>query len=210
MRTWLTEKRGLPPKLVERAHQMGLAYADRIGNAIFPRQLGGAFVRGTGDKRFVRTIGRDCGAYVLPGKPDQCWLCESAVDALSIKAIHPDAHVIATGGNGVGAKLAATLVPHVASVVRLAFDNDAAGNRLAMQITPLLTVAGRTVERAAAPVGKDWNEAIIGQPDLIHARWRDESTGSAGAAPAPEKSPTGPEKGPDDEADADQQPAPGL
>ena len=198
---WLTEKRGIPLKLAERAYQRGLAYADRIGNAVFVRQLGGAFLRGTGDKRFTRTIGRECGAYVVPGKTDaECWICESPIDALSIKAVYPDAHVIATGGNAVGPKLAATLVPPGAKVVRLAFDSDAAGAKMALQITPLLLVTpGRTVERALAPTGKDWNEAIIKRPALIHASWRDQGKGGTGPAPVQEKAPTGP----DDEAEGD-------
>lgn len=173
VRDWLIDKRGLPAKLVEKAYKAGVVYADKIGNAVFPRERGGAFIRGTGDTRFFRTVGSTaCGGVVVGGKDEaECWVCESVIDALSIKAVHPKAHVLATGGNAVGAKAAAGLVPKSALTVHLAFDNDTAGQRMATQMTALITAPGRKVIRSPAPAGKDWNEAINANPDLISGSW---------------------------------------
>lgn len=208
VRGWLNVARGLPRKLIEWAHGAKAVYADSRGNAVFPRTGGGAFVRGTGPTRFVRTIGSaDAGAYVLPGAhgTSECWICESAIDALSIRAMSPDAHIIATAGNLLSAGKVAALVPPGAPVVHLAHDADAEGDKIAAQLKAELPK--RLVQRDRPPTGKDWNDTIKAEPNRIAALWRDDGGKGThptvppdGEAPRPptgpaEPHPTTPEEG---------------
>lgn len=174
VRGWLNVARGLPRKMIDWAHGAKAVYADNRGNAVFPRTGGGAFVRGTGATRFVRTIGSaDAGAYVLQGAhgTSECWICESAIDALSIRAMSPDAHIIATAGNLLTAEAVTALVPPGAPVVHLAHDADAEGDKMATHLRAKLP--GRLVQRDRPPKGKDWNDTLKAEPGRIAALWRD-------------------------------------
>ena len=170
VRHWLTEVRGLPPLLVDWAKKSGLVYADKMANAAFPRANGGAFLRGTGPTYFMRTVGgKEAGAYVIPGAPGaDCFFCEAPIDGLSIKAMRPDAHVIAAGGNLIDADVLAQLVPPGTKRVWLAHDADADGDRLASGIRAAL--AGQDVEVKRAKPGngaKDWNDVLRAEPGRV-------------------------------------------
>jgi hypothetical protein len=128
VRTWLTSVRQMPGDLVDRLHAAGLVYAGGMANAVFPRLLGGGFLRGTGSSPFKRTLGgKSAGPYVLPG-PGDVWLTEGPIDAIAIRSHKPDAHVMALGGSLLKVAEVEPWVPPGRQIV-LAFDRDDAGDR---------------------------------------------------------------------------------
>ena len=90
---------------------------------------------------------------------------ESAIDALSFHALHPDsaARYMSTGGKmnpNQPALIRAAMerMPKGSRVV-LAFDNDKDGEKLADEVRALVP-SGLEVIRPLPPVGKDWNETL--------------------------------------------------
>lgn len=172
VRRWLEQTRGLPSLVIDSAYKRGRVYADRFANAVFPRQSGGAFLRGTGPQKWMRTLGgKHCGPYVAGDGQGDIWLCESPMDALAIKAVHPDATAIATGGNLLGADELRAQVPDGRQVY-LAFDRDEPGRQLIEKAREVFPQA--RVEQAPAPA-KDWAEAVQRMPDLVDERLRPRS-----------------------------------
>lgn len=169
VRQWLEDVRGIPGKLVDWLHEKGLVFADERGNAVFKREHGGAFVRGTGTQKFHRTIGKaDAGAFLVPGDIMQgLYLVEGPVDALAIKATAPAAMVVATGGNLIPPSRLAKLVPP-GTKVYAAFDADAAGERLADEAATVMCA-----ERHAPPGHKDWAECVKNEPWRVSTAWLD-------------------------------------
>jgi len=169
VRQWLSEVRGIPVKLSDWLHEKGLVFADERGNAVFARENGGAFIRGTGSSNFKRTIGKaDAGAFLIPGKVSAgIYLVEGPIDAMAIKAIKPDAVVLATGGNLISPAKLAQQIPAGAQVFA-AFDRDEAGNRLAR----LADEAFSGAERYAPPGPfKDWAECVKNEPWRVSPEW---------------------------------------
>lgn len=169
VRRYLVEERALPDELVDWAHQLGLLYADDRANAVFVRDGGGCFKRGSYDPKgkpaFKQTLGRDAGAFVLPGNADKVIVCEGAIDALSLKAISPEATVLATGGNCPVERIAGALAS--AKRVILAHDADASGETQAARLRGFCEARGVEVERHAPKRGtKDWNDALRLKPTL--------------------------------------------
>lgn len=165
LRKYLTDVHGLPSKFIDWLHQRNLVYADKQSNAIFPKKKGGAFILGTSDKPFYRTYGsKTQGHYVIEGSGD-IWLCESALNAISIKAHSSEAHIIALGE--------ALLNPSGISLptgrkIILAFNLDSKGRRFredALKIWP----AAKTIN---PPSGKDWSFALQNNSELMDQRWR--------------------------------------
>ncbi|MDL2307947.1 plasmid recombination protein [Desulfovibrio sp. OttesenSCG-928-C06] len=152
-RNYLVEQRKLPAHLVDAAHNHGLVYSDRRSNCVFPCDKGsGAFVRGTGEQHFKRTVGQGHLPYVITGQDKNVIVAESAIDALTLKAMHPKSSVIATGGNMPLDRLKSYLD---GKAVYLAHDNDKGGSAQAAKIQEAYPHA----QRLAPPHGKDWNES---------------------------------------------------
>jgi DNA primase len=89
-------------------------------------------------------------------------LVEGAIDALALGAICQERHedVIVLGVPGTGAWRAAWGQLVRDRVVALGFDNDAAGERLAVQLAGELVAAGaRRIERWTPPDAKDWSDS---------------------------------------------------
>ena len=172
---WLNRIRGIPNRLIDRLYKLGLVYADLQGNAVFPRQGGGAFVRGTGTQPFKRTYGNaDAGVFAIPGKADESgiYLVEGAVDAIAIKAMLPNAVAIATGGNLLSmTKLKEMLqVPSlIGGQIFAAFDNDKQGEEMSLNASRILNA----IRFAPPQPCKDWAEAVKENPSLISSIWMD-------------------------------------
>ena len=163
---YLHEVRFLPKKIIDFLYKKRLVFADSNANAVFPRENGGAYVRGTTLKPFFRAFGsKAMGAYVIPGTGD-CWLCESPIDAASIKAIHAEAHVICIGGSMLNVN--EINAPQGRKIV-LGFDNDEAGQLLTKKALERWSSA-----IIAKPLFKDWNETLQKNNDLIDAAWLDD------------------------------------
>jgi len=178
VKRWLEQVRGIPPRLSDWLHRRGLVYSDARANAVFTREGGGAFVRGTGSgSTFKRTIGRaDAGTFTLPGDPAAgVWIVEGPVDALAIKAQHPDALVLTTGGNLIGPAQLSKRVPPGAKVF-LAFDNNPAGDRLAQAALEAIPTAER---RVPPKPYTDWAQCLKNEPQRVSEAWREVEAGSA-------------------------------
>ena len=78
-------------------------------------------------------------------------MTESAIDALTLKTIHPQSTVIATGGN----MALERIKPYLEGKnIYLAQDNDKGGDAQASKIQEAYPQA----QRLTPPHGKDWNE----------------------------------------------------
>jgi hypothetical protein len=166
VRQWLINDRGLPDRLVDIAYKKNRVFADSQGNAVFPRAAGGAFIRGTGKTRFFRTVGgKASGPFVIDG-PGECWICEAPLDALSIKAVNPEARIIALSG---GMLRPSDVVEHVppGRAIRLGFDADEKGDCYARDAAAIWPSAIRCLP----PSGKDWNDSVKDSPGMIHETW---------------------------------------
>ena len=177
VRRYLTEVRRLPPAVVDWAAKLGLLHSDARANAVFVLHgREGCFRRGSydpTDKPAFRQTQRPAGSrlpYVVPGRPGaDVWICEAAIDALSIKAVYPGAHVIATGGNTDPAKLRELVAERLSGGGRLVLGHDAdeAGQAQAAKVAKVL---GGSPIRAQVPGGaEDWNAALQARPGLAGA-----------------------------------------
>ena len=152
VRDYLTRERKLPAKLVGAAHEQRLVYSDQRGNCVFPcDKESGAFLRGSGKQPFKRTMGQGHLPYSLKGTDNKVFVAESAIDALSLKAMHPASAVLATGGNMPPERLKPYLE---GKEVYLAHDADKAGEAQSSRIQQLYPEA----KRLRPTQGKDWNE----------------------------------------------------
>ncbi len=186
VRAYLTEQRCLPKAWVDALHDRGVLYADRRGNAVFLRQndqgeATGACLRGTWQGSTFTGLAagtrRDAGWFRMtwqrPGTQDGrgmtrpvLILAESPIDALSALEIerrsspgHELGPVTVMSTDGAGA------LPHQAirrtldesGIVRVATDNDQAGERIWQMIQERYPEPGIVRDR---PVLKDWNDVL--------------------------------------------------
>lgn len=90
--------------------------------------------------------------YSLKGNDNKVFVAESAIDALSLKAMHPASAVLATGGN-----MPPRLKPYLeGKEVYLTHDADTAGDAQAARIQQYYPEA----KRLRPTQGKDWNEFL--------------------------------------------------
>lgn len=167
--------RGLGPELLTLPRFVGCCRVDKRGNALFPHYdkggLCGFEVKNHGFTGFA--AGGVKGLWFSQCRPsDRCLvLAESAIDALSYHVLNPDtaARYMSTGG---------TMNPQQPALIRgamekmppgslvlLAFDNDAGGEKLTEEVRDLAP-SGVELRRVLSPVGKDWNDALKGKLGL--------------------------------------------
>ena len=152
---YLSLIRVIPEKIIDSLHSAGKLFADSFGNVVFPRANGGFFKRGRGN--FKQTLGKkDCGPYIVEGSGDETVLVEGPVDALSYKALFPEAGpILAIGGNLMEP---ADVKPYIkTSRLVLAFDNDEKGEKLTVLASDQLK--GFEMSRKV-PKDKDWNRDL--------------------------------------------------
>lgn len=165
VRTYLVEKRRLDPGLVDSLHQSGKIFSDIRGNAVFVHnESAGCEIRGCTVKKFALSYGRKTGFTISGVAGKENWLVESAIDAISIKQLRPEATAISLGGDN--ASLEKQYLAEIKGPIIIGYDNDEAGERMARR--------ARCVRRDAirvAPTGvKDWNDALRNpqlQPALL-------------------------------------------
>jgi len=159
--------RAIRPEVLCSERFKGTFREDRRGNVLFPHR-DQAGLAGFESKNHRWTSYAPGGVRALwwsNAFPDdrQLVLVESAIDALSFHQMHgaPRACYASTAG---------TISGHQRGLIRevlqasppsrtivLAFDRDAAGDRLAEQVRSL---AAGTFSRVYPPIGKDWNEYL--------------------------------------------------
>ena len=170
-RNYLTLTRALPGKLVDYLHDQGLVYADAFPNVIFKRP-GGCDIRGTSGT-FHGVIGdqENSGPFVIPGD-GHVYFVEAAIDACSVKAVVPDAHVISLGGRMFDMKHPRVQLSFPTSRlfgVFYAFDQDLAGDDYAHAV---LAAHPGAMPFFPPPEVKDWNKSLQLDQALIHSDWR--------------------------------------
>lgn len=165
VRDYLVGVRKLPSSLVQDLIQRQNLYADARANAVF-LLLGkenspvGAELRGT-TQRSWRGLApgsrKDLGFFSIPAVPPDhasIILCESAIDAISCHALHPDRCCLSTAGARSDPVWLPALLAKT-SHVTCGFDCDPAGEAM----------ANAMIERHPAiqrlrPSAKDWNDML--------------------------------------------------
>lgn len=167
VRHYLVQERRLPPALLESLIDSGVLYADRRTNAVFlllgkEKQPVGAELRGT-SARAWRGLApgsrKDMGFFAVPADPRPAIvLVESAIDAISCFALHPNHRCISTAGARPNPSWLAGLL-HQGAPVYCGFDADPTGDAMAQAMIRLHP----TVERLR-PAQHDWNDVLKAQP----------------------------------------------
>lgn len=163
--------RGIPAAAQAAPRFAGSILQDERGNACFPHRdrdgVSGWEIKNNGFTGFAK--GGEKGLWFSRTKASDTALviAESALDALSYAALHPDdkARYFSTGGslNPKQPALIATVLEKMPrpAVVILATDNDPAGHELAATIQSLAPKAsGLEFRRPLPEVGKDWNDQL--------------------------------------------------
>jgi hypothetical protein len=176
VRRYLVEQRRLPPALLDPLLATGDLYADARGNAVFllrgpDGQPVGAELRGTGPvawRGMAPGSRKDRGCFAVPparpkplrrgeGPTTRCAvsiLCESAIDALSCHALHPDARCLSTAGARPDPAWLADLLAQDGTVY-CGFDLDPTGEAMAQ-----VMIARHPAIQRLRPSHKDWNDVL--------------------------------------------------
>ena len=179
VKEYLTRKRFLPSSLIDKLHDSGLVYADNKQNAVFLRRsldeekITGASLRGTvganntfkglakGTKRsegwFYFERGEQSGDSIK-----RVVLVESPIDAMSLAVMERTDSVktlyLSTDGAG---RLPFEFL-HEVKEVAIAFDNDEAGEEMAIRVSKKLPKAVRKT-----PSSVDWNIDLVNSFDWL-------------------------------------------
>ncbi len=157
---YLVKTRGLDPGLVTQLIHRRLLYEDTHHNAVFMNAHGTmAEIRGTNTvvrEPFRSRWGlKDDGYWFYAPKPDhrsECvYICEAAIDALSLYQLLQDNNAVYVSMTGVHNQwVVDSIKPHRETI--LCVDNDVWGQKLRAQNPDL---------QYMIPTGKDWNEDLL-------------------------------------------------
>lgn len=163
VRQYLIRERRLPSALIESLIDSAVLYADGRANAVFlllgkDKQPVGAELRGT-TARPWRGLApgsrKDLGYFAVPANPRPAIvLVESAIDAMSCFALHPEHRCLSTAGARPNPGWLAGLVAR-GSPVYCGFDADPTGEAMAHAMIALYP----TVQRLRPPQ-HDWNDVL--------------------------------------------------
>lgn len=164
VRSYLLHERHLPALLLEPLIGSGSLYADARANAVFilrgkRNEPVGAELRGTTAvawRGMAPGSRKDQGCFAIPAAPEltQVVLCESAIDAISCHALHPQYRCLSTAG----ARPNPAWLPELLGQGRqlyCGFDRDDTGHAMALSMMKLYPA----VQRLPPPC-KDWNDAL--------------------------------------------------
>jgi hypothetical protein len=160
---YLESERRLPEEVLAPLVRERQIYADTRANAVFllrgrSGKAVGAELRGTGtiQWRGMAPGSRKAEGYFAagPANAQRIILCESAIDALSAHALHPDAQAISTAG---ATPHPAWLPDHLATGIPVAcgFDADPAGDQAAQA----MIIRHPAITRLR-PSLHDWNDVL--------------------------------------------------
>lgn len=163
---YLRYARCIPAALVNMLIRSGKLYADQRGNAVFlllgkEKKVVGAELRGTTDSRWrAMAYGSKKGLgafYVKSQNTKKIVLCESAIDALSYFALHPDCMAVSTSGANSNPAWLSLFIAKGFEIY-CGFDNDEAGERTAKKMINLYPMV-----RRLRPAKHDWNDVLRSQ-----------------------------------------------
>ena len=166
VRSYLADQRGIAPATIDALIHSGVLYADARANAVF-LLLGndnipvGAELRGTTGRSWrgmAPGSRKDSGFFSIPASPTPTVvLCESAIDAISCRALHPHCRCISTAGARPNPAWLPLLIAH-ASEVHCGFDADPTGDDMAAAMIALHPSVKRL-----RPALHDWNDVLRSQ-----------------------------------------------
>jgi len=163
VRRYLITERQLPSALVESLIQSGRLYADGRANAVFlllgkENKPVGAELRGTTSRPWHGVAPgsqKDLGYFAIPVAPlSATILVESAIDAISCFALHPQHRCISTAGARPNPRWLAALLDQ-GHAVYCGFDADSTGETMAQAMMALYPAVQRL-----RPPQHDWNDAL--------------------------------------------------
>lgn len=163
VKDYLVRQRAIALALLEPLIQLGTLYADTRANAVF-LLLGkenspvGAELRGTTKQRWrglATGSQRDLGFFSIPAEPHPTLiLCESAIDAISCFALHPQHRCLSTAGARPNPRWLRSLVDQGAEIY-CGFDADPVGDDMARAMIALHPKVKRL-----RPSQHDWNDVL--------------------------------------------------
>lgn len=163
VRRYLREVRQLPAALLEPLIRSGSLYADARANAAFVlrgklAEPVGAELRGTTAtpwRGMAPGSRKDLGCFAIPATPlPTTVLCESAIDAISCHALHPQYRCLSTAGARPNPAWLAELVGQ-ARQIYCGFDLDDTGEAMAQAMMRRYS----SIQRLR-PARKDWNDLL--------------------------------------------------
>jgi len=170
VRHYLIHQRCLPLLLVDPLIQAGSLYADHKANTVF-LLLGenntpvGAELRGTahhGWRGMAPGSKKDLGFFSIPTACSQATvptgrqviLCESAIDAISCFALHPQYRCLSTAGARPNPRWLRPLLAQGCQIY-CGFDTDTTGEAMARAM-----IASHPSIQRLAPTQHDWNDTL--------------------------------------------------
>lgn len=167
---YLIAERAIPAPLVTELVKQGKIFADSKRNTIFLCEFDGkktgAEIRGTNSQSYKSMAAgsqRGAGFFTLPHpKPKRLVVVESAIDALSYHALHPQEGALIVSTAGVMPycpKLLELAQLHCISEISIAYDSDDAGESNAEKLIANLTNSALRIQRER-PLAKDWNNVL--------------------------------------------------
>jgi hypothetical protein len=163
VRHYLLQERSLPPTLIDTLIQEGTLYADPRANAVFvllgeKNTLVGAELRGTTHhswRGMAPGSKKDEGYFSIPRVSVRAIiLCESAIDAISCFALHPQHRCISTAGARPNPRWLGPLLDQGCQIY-CGFDTDTTGETMARAMIGFHP----SVQRLAPPQ-HDWNDTL--------------------------------------------------
>jgi len=160
---YLVQERKLPTTLLALLAQSGAIYADARANAVFllldrAGHPVGAELRGTtglGWRGMAPGSRKDRGFFSVPAPTSYAIvLCESAIDAISCHALHPDYRCLSTSGARPDPAWLRALISQGPSIY-CGFDADPTGDAMAQRMHEL-----HPSIRRLRPSAKDWNDLV--------------------------------------------------
>jgi hypothetical protein len=163
LRKYLIQDRRIPPTLIHALIHAANIYADHRGNAVFlllgkEKRAVGAELRGTTFKKWhglAPGSRKDKGCfYVKSTNIKKVVICESAIDAISFFALHPDCLVMSTSGVNPNPAWLPELI-NKGFPIYCGFDADKTGDACADKMINLYPTFKRL-----RPPKHDWNEVL--------------------------------------------------
>ena len=160
---YLAQERKLPATLLEPLVRSGTLYADARGNAVFvlldtAANPVGAELRGTTAlawRGMAPGSRKDRGFFSMSAPTGHAIvLCESAIDALSCRALHPDYRCLSASGARPDPAWLAALISQGLPIY-CGFDADPTGEAMAQRMHDL-----HPAIRRLRPAAKDWNDLL--------------------------------------------------
>lgn len=176
LRHYLLHHRRLVPQLIDPLIHNGSLYADARANAVFVLRgehdtWVGAELRGTTAQSWrgmAPGSKKDLGFFSIPPVPfpfpgsdtrqGAIVLCESAIDALSCRILHPQLTCVSTAGARPNPRWLGLLLAQ-GYTVHCGFDTDSTGETMAQAM-----IAFHPQVQRLAPSAHDWNDVLRSSP----------------------------------------------